>query len=208
MSLVNCKTCGKKVSRNATSCPHCGEPEFISPCAQKTLTPRDASSYDDDRKTAPAKKEELKGWQIAVVLIIGLVAVIAYAFNSYSSGRRGPSESSARSAYKNPSASDLNFYARSAAEKIVKGKLKAPATASFSNMKVIAKSYDQFLVQTTVDAQNSFGATIRSTYLVVLRIDPTDASKYFHNPQYAVQEVSQPPTPEEIQAMKLLNGWK
>ncbi len=26
MSLIQCKTCGKQVSQNASSCPHCGEP--------------------------------------------------------------------------------------------------------------------------------------------------------------------------------------
>jgi predicted RNA-binding Zn-ribbon protein involved in translation (DUF1610 family) len=28
-NLVNCKSCNKQLSKNATSCPHCGEPDFI-----------------------------------------------------------------------------------------------------------------------------------------------------------------------------------
>ena len=30
MALVNCSVCEKKVSERAASCPHCGEPEFLS----------------------------------------------------------------------------------------------------------------------------------------------------------------------------------
>ena len=37
MSLVNCKTCGGKVSQNADACPHCGEPSFVPPPAQELV---------------------------------------------------------------------------------------------------------------------------------------------------------------------------
>ncbi len=202
MTLTRCKTCGGKVSKNATSCPHCGEPEFISPYAQEPPAVRDAGSCDEDSKPAHFMNRKLKRWHLAA-FIVAAILVISYSFINYLGDLSDKNPTA-----KNPSGSDLNLYAELAAEGIVKGKLKAPATASFSDTKVIAKSNDQFLVQTTVDAQNSFGATLRSTYLVVLRIDPADASKAFHNSQFAVQEVSQPPTPEEIQTTKYLNGWK
>jgi len=38
-NLVECKTCQKKVSKNAESCPHCGEPDFKKIKVQKMEPP-------------------------------------------------------------------------------------------------------------------------------------------------------------------------
>ncbi len=57
------------------------------------------------------------------------------------------------------------------AEKAVKEKLKSPSTAEFSPMSetTATKSGDTWTVSGWVDAQNSFGATMRNNYTVVIK---------------------------------------
>jgi len=64
-----------------------------------------------------------------------------------------------------------------AAEEFVKDILKAPGTAEFNSYdpdKVTEIEKNRFKVTGWVDAENSFGAKIRSRYLAVVRYEPTD----------------------------------
>lgn len=66
------------------------------------------------------------------------------------------------------------MHARSMAHEFVRRRLKAPATAKFvayDNISRFTGSCD-FTVEGDVDAQNSFGATIRSHYIVTLSYQP------------------------------------
>jgi len=57
--------------------------------------------------------------------------------------------------------------ARLACQDFVRDMLKAPATADFSgplNTVVMRDGDDEYIVNGTVDAENSFGAKLRSTY--------------------------------------------
>lgn len=50
-------------------------------------------------------------------------------------------------------------------EQVIKNRLKSPSTAKFLNQKAVYEEETQiYKVQGDVDAQNSFGATIRSTF--------------------------------------------
>lgn len=50
-------------------------------------------------------------------------------------------------------------------EQVIKNRLKSPSTAKFLNQKAVYDEANQiYKVQGDVDAQNSFGATIRSTF--------------------------------------------
>ena len=64
MALISCSECGKKVSENADSCPHCGDPIAAKPPATANV------------KVARA----LKKWEgIGFVLMaIGIVMVIIH----------------------------------------------------------------------------------------------------------------------------------
>lgn len=55
------------------------------------------------------------------------------------------------------------------AEAAVKDRLKSPSTADFAAMPKIARNKDHVIVTGKVDAQNSFGATIQSVYMVEFR---------------------------------------
>lgn len=68
-----------------------------------------------------------------------------------------------------------------AAERNVKKNLKAPSSARFpwydaSNVSIYGEC--DFIIRSYVDAQNSFGAMLRSNYYVRLKYDP-DVDRYF-----------------------------
>lgn len=54
------------------------------------------------------------------------------------------------------------------AQDAVKNKLKAPSTADFDNLKVLKDKSGSVLITGTVDAQNSFGAKIRNSFMVTV----------------------------------------
>jgi hypothetical protein len=91
------------------------------------------------------------------------------------------------------------------AKNIVKEKLIAPTTASFDNEKVLDRKTNLFLVYMTVDAQNIYGAKVRSYYLVVLEV--LSNGTYHYNPTFAAQALSEPPDSMEIDATKYANNW-
>lgn len=74
-----------------------------------------------------------------------------------------------------PSNSDVYSMAQS----FVKDRLRSPSTAKFPwssedySVAVDKKDKNLYLVQSYVDAQNSFGATIRNRYFVLMRYNPT-----------------------------------
>lgn len=71
---------------------------------------------------------------------------------------------------------ELNAEAYSASEDFVKQKLKAPATADFpgSDGRVTYLGDSTFSIVSYVDAQNSFGANIRSNYTAKVRYTSRD----------------------------------
>ncbi|MCL4552529.1 MAG: hypothetical protein M1305_03095 [Candidatus Marsarchaeota archaeon] len=91
------------------------------------------------------------------------------------------------------------------AKDLVSENLKAPATAKWQEETVVEKSGDKYLVFVVVDAQNSFGAMMRTRYLVYLRLLDNDQYKYI--PSTPFIECSDPPTEDEISVMKGMAGW-
>ena len=96
--------------------------------------------------------------------------------------------------------------ATSVAKQIVKEKLLAPATANFQRTEVIyTKTFNDgmksYVIQVEVDAQNSFGATIRSVWLVWGYIKPNEPQKMYYNNLTCAFEVSNPPQKFERDVM-------
>lgn len=77
---------------------------------------------------------------------------------------------------------DDNFwYAVTAAESLVKDKLKAPSTAKFPSPVgnyTVDQSGNSYIVTGYVDAQNSFGAMVRENWLATFEMGDTSGSKY------------------------------
>lgn len=69
------------------------------------------------------------------------------------------------------------------AKTAVSEKLKSPATAMYSNEKIVDEDdYGRVLVTLTVDAQNSFGAYVRENYAVVIESHDTSTDKFVYYP--------------------------
>jgi hypothetical protein len=110
--------------------------------------------------------------------------------------------------YDDPDSSSINIEAT--AQSLVQQYLKAPSTASFPETKIIdSKSsndttWNMLLVRT--DAQNTFGAYIRSDFLVTFYNIKGDTISIY-NKDNGVQRCSDPPTELEINLAKRYIGW-
>jgi hypothetical protein len=101
------------------------------------------------REQFPAKKKPDKAtWLIALVIVVGVGGCSAWVANR---GSSPPSETGKR------------LDAGRTCENFVKDRLKAPSTADFGDRDV-SGSAGTYTVTSTVDADNSFGAKLRSNY--------------------------------------------
>jgi hypothetical protein len=111
----------------------------------------------------PAKKAPGRGVKIAAAIIAGIVVLSCIgAVTAVLSSAGGESTHSPP---------DRRLEARSMCETFVKQRLKAPATARFSGESATAVSSNEYIVGGSVDAQNGFGALLRSTFVCDLTID-------------------------------------
>jgi hypothetical protein len=66
----------------------------------------------------------------------------------------------------------------SAAQSIIRGELKAPASARFQEARILRESDPWYQVFIAVDAKNVFGVYIRGTYVCTLKLGPGDEFTY------------------------------
>lgn len=156
MALINCPECGKEISDKAASCPNCGCP------IEKTANVQESVEYyQGSTKRESTSKKGGCGKAILIFLaIIGGLLLIGTC--SGSSSKKSDSFSNTESA------------AKVWAEYIVKQNLKSPSTAKFCSrlreMKAESLGGAKWKVTGWVDAQNSFGATVRSDFVVKLEL--------------------------------------
>lgn len=97
--------------------------------------------------------------------------------------------------------------ARNMARTLVQEGLLAPGTARWVSEEILDRDkYGRYLVHVVVDSQNAFGALLRGSFLVVLRVD-LEAGGVRYNLNFGVQQVNNPPTKADIAVMKSLNNW-
>jgi hypothetical protein len=146
--LVDCPDCGNKVSASAPTCPNCGSP------VQKKL----------------AEKKAAIG---CLVLLAPLIVIGSMAF--FWNLNLTPEQKAALD--KEQQDEDMAVMACTFTQKIVRSHLKAPATAEFPSCYGSSrdeyyvranKDRDTFIVPGYVDAQNSFGAKIRTRYEAIM----------------------------------------
>lgn len=134
MAMTTCRECGKGVSSEARTCPSCGV-------------------------KAPARRVKRVSAPVATLAIIGVLAFVGWA--AQQRPVQNPAEAGAAD-----SARVALFGAKAACRKAGLAHLRAPATAQWGDD---ATSYAKetapglYHVQLQVDAQNSFGAMLRST---------------------------------------------
>lgn len=148
MALVRCRECGSAISDKADACPTCGAPQakkrdFISRLARGLLV------------------------LFVVVPMLGIFAALILGGGETETASSPPRQSD-----------EATHFARACleAQRAVKAKLKAPASAKFPGCVLGIGSYEirtnpertKFFVKGHVDAQNSFGASLRNQFAVIL----------------------------------------
>lgn len=88
---------------------------------------------------------------------------------------------------------------------LVEKQLIAPATARFHKPKTLEHELNQHFIHVIVDAQNTYGALIRASYCVILRVDPNSENYAYGN--FAVSKCLNPPEKYEIEDLKIRNSW-
>lgn len=139
--LMPCPTCGQQISRTAKACPHCGD----------DLGKAAHSSHVGNIPTAANQGIGCVSMTAVAIIVLLIVGVFF---------GRGTST---------PSARDLEIDAFIMCRQYVEQALKAPATADFPATRGVLISENTYGIRAYVDAQNSFGAKIRTHYTCTVR---------------------------------------
>lgn len=184
MSLTTCRECGAQVSKSAKSCPHCGAPYPFRP------------SINLHKVLQPVKK--IIG--ISILVVVGVFVALAIIGSLLPTD---PVEKAKRAAIEKRYADSLHFarIAERAKEKAdslkkisdeekndvafaaqweVKQFLKAPSKAQFPPFETVAAQIapGEYYVEGAVDAQNSFGAMLRSRFYATVIEDKASSAKW------------------------------
>lgn len=146
-NLRACQHCGAAVSKAASVCPHCGGPQ--------------------------PKRTSLFTWLVTLFLVIpGLSAIVSVlSFREAQRKPESPEQLAQRTAQREKE--EFLFNLRQWSVGAVKAQLKAPSTAKFPGVIFGANEYKiysmpdgAYRVFSWVDSQNSFGAMVRSKWMV------------------------------------------
>lgn len=121
----------------------------------------DVEDIVSDKKKKPSTLSELIKIGFMLLFIYGCVKFILFMW-SLDTGTRSSFDAG-------PSCGGGSSMAQIMARNFVKRDLKAPSTASFTGSRVETGKDCTFRVSGAVDAQNSFGAMLRTEYSVTLQ---------------------------------------
>ena len=79
--------------------------------------------------------------------------------------------------------------AKESAKSLVMENLKAPSTAKFPELRILHKEHPWYQVFVFVDAENSYGAYVRSSYVCVIKLE--DDEKFSHRPGASLQKLDE-----------------
>lgn len=150
-----CPHCGVAIADQARTCTGCGKPVGVLPTEPAAAAPVVPAP--------PAGPTKLSGSARLVLAILGVLVVLSIAIMLTSPAPRAV-------APQGPT--DIDAFVM--CKQFMGDRLKAPSTASFATAAddgVAIRRIDQaqFRVQAYVDAQNSFGAMIRTRYTCLVR---------------------------------------
>jgi hypothetical protein len=142
-----CNCCGGVAKEGSMFCDNC-----------YNGTDKDSTASNGGSK----KKLSACGW-CAIIFFVFAVIIIGNA------GDDTYSTSTSTQTSKTYTADTINYVAEYFAKQYVEYSLKAPSTAEFSSDVAVAQGADgNYVVTGYVDAENSFGATLRSYYEVTM----------------------------------------
>lgn len=192
MALITCPECGKRVSSFAPSCPQCGYPlaaesnhanmliedqKNVDCMPAQNAQEGDNNQVNEDDQTKQSKQPEQNkqnsngcspGCIVAVIIVFVIIIIASQIGNNSSSTYSSSSGGSTSS-----SSSDRSIDAWVCAEKAVQDTLKSPSTAEFCSYPDADITYlgaSKYKIVGYVDAENSFGATLRKNFTVTLTL--------------------------------------
>lgn len=167
MALMKCPECGHDVSDKADKCPNCGCPVSVNlPNPKPNLSAREIEEA--------ANKNFKNGMKTVIIIILCLVVLVSVCEIVKAKKRNNGVATGGHSRYSYSEEIEATTFAL--AEKAVKGELKAPSTAKFckqSECDFESLGNNQYMMTGWVDAENSFGAMIRSDWLIIAELDGT-----------------------------------
>jgi len=157
--MRECRACEEKIPDAEKFCHHCGahqdEPNVM---LGKSAQERGQSEPDTPLPFAELTRDFEKasnGCLKVSLLIIGGIVALSLIITAFSGGFGGSGSGAGA--------------AKRACHNTVESSLKSPSTARFSSsVSGHNTKEDNFLVEGTVDAQNSFGATVRNSFQCVV----------------------------------------
>lgn len=156
MALFPCRECGKDVSTEAAACPHCGAPNLTGSSAAPTPIPPPVEKVPLGQRNIGTAKGCAIGC-LGFILIVVLIGLCSGGGDTVST----PTASSG----------DPGSAAYSACTRAVRERLRAPSTADFpwADYRWAKREGGDYLITSHVDAQNAFGAQIRSNWMCIVR---------------------------------------
>jgi len=157
--MKTCIACEEEIPDAQKFCHHCGAHQDD----QNAELERSAQESEQNEPDTPLPFAELtrdveaagNGCIKVLLFILGGIVVLTLIFAAFSGGFGGSGSGSGA--------------AKRACHNTVESSLKSPSTARFSSsVSGHNTKEDNFLVEGTVDAQNSFGATVRSSFQCVV----------------------------------------
>lgn len=164
-----CKKCGNEIPENSVFCNVCGErvvEESHSKNAEQIVSEKILPAEPIQQNTINvAEKREIK--VAAIILFCLILAIILFGCPATSKNNSRISE------YTSSSVSNRKRDAWVCAQDIVQSELKSPSTAkfcSYTEATVTSLGNDKYKIKGYVDAQNGFGAIIRTKFTVTLTL--------------------------------------
>ena len=188
-----CPKCGNEYPEDNNYCETCAVPLITENPTEwefpvQSENPQ-AIQPEATVKRSVTKKNEKLGCIIIIIFLIILFFIIFSVFKSCTEKKV------------------TNATVLGCAESLINEQLKAPASANYTNGKVISKDkYGKYLVYMEVDAQNSFGAYLHSEYIVILRSVNPDG-EYTYSPDFSLQEVGDSDISTVESSLESMNNW-
>ena len=148
---MNCPECSQQISEMAQTCPHCG-------CNVKQAQ-KNKQQEQVQVEFANMPSEGKKTNNITAVIVIGLI--IALLFGAIK----------CCGSFSSSDSREIDAWV--CAQNVVRNNLKSPSSADFCSYPeatIIDLGDDQYMIKGYVDAQNSFGAMVRSYFTVTLTL--------------------------------------
>lgn len=146
-------------------CPQCGV-VYAKYTPKPVPTPPPTVTLEPEGQSPAAKEEESKSSLWSTLTVLGMAAGVIYFFIQGQLSGPSSGEQNARYAY---------FHCQD----LVKGRLKAPTSASFPVYPALPTNLGDgglVVIRSYVDAQNSFGAMLRTNFRCKLQYTGGDAA--------------------------------